>query len=145
MTNDFEIVKSRRIKKKDAEIEVEDGGIVDFQSSKNGRGKDKLLGAVADNFERIVDIASDIVEIEKMNAQADSFIRELKEKRRMLAEEADAYVKKIKVETDATVSKVEAIRLMMQDYYLHGKEGLTGEEFSKIIQEVINQIGISNE
>ena len=80
-----------------------------------------------------------------MKVKADTYIRELEEQRKMLETEADSYVKKLNAKTDSTVSKVEVIRRMMQDYYLHGKGQLSSEEFSKIIQDVIAKMGVSDE
>lgn len=133
MTEDFEIVQSTRGEIKNPEPVY--GTVLEVS------GKEHLLHAVADNFGRILDVASSIVEIERINAQADAYIKILEEKRKLLAEEADAYVKKVSANTQATVSKVEAIRYMMQDYYKSGQNKMSGEEFSKIITEIINQIG----
>ena len=72
-------------------------------------------------------------------------LNQWEEKRKLLEVEADSYVKKLNAKTDSTVSKVEVIRRMMQDYYLYGKGQLSSEEFSKIIQDVIAKIGVSDE
>lgn len=145
MAKDFEVRKTTR-RMMDNKIEHVTGEVVDNQKNNSSiSGKDQLLGAVADNFDRIVDIASSIVEIERLNAEADAHIRELEEQRKMLSEEADAYVKVLNAKTHNTVSKAEVVRQMMKDYYIHGKDGLSGEEFSKIITDVIAKIGDINE
>ncbi|MCR5107991.1 MAG: hypothetical protein K6B28_07480 [Lachnospiraceae bacterium] len=146
MARDFNYSKARRYEENDWDVEHVNGEIVDSPNSQFlTPGKEKLLGAVAENFGRIVDIASAIVEIERMDAQTDAYISELEEKRKMLAEEADAYVKIQNAKTNAVVSKVEIIRMMMQDYYNYGREGLSNEDFSKIMQQVISQMGVSDE
>lgn len=134
MANDFEIVQSTRGEIRNSEPI--------FEEVKDTSGKEHLLHAVSDNFSRIVDVASSIMEIESINAKADAYVKILEEKRKLLAEEADSYVKKVSVDTQAAVSKVEAIRFMMQDYYKSGQNKMSGEEFSKIITEIINQIGV---
>ena len=104
-------------------------------------GKEHMLHAVADNFGRILDVASSIVEIEKINVQANAYISELEEKRKMLVEETDAYVRKLEADTNSTVSKIEVIRQMMKDYYESGQKTLSGEEFSKVITDILNRMG----
>lgn len=124
---DFEIVPSTR-----DELSTGDS---------NSPGHDKLAGAAADNFGQILDLAASIVEIQKMQVQADSCISMLREQRLMLAQEAEAYVKKLNADTDATVNKLEVIRRMMNDYYHAGQSKLSGEEFSKIMSDVLDRMG----
>lgn len=40
----------------------------------NYSGVDQITGAIAENFDRIVDIAATVVEIQKMQVQADACI-----------------------------------------------------------------------
>lgn len=131
--NDFEIVPTTR-------------GVPSPQSHAQNparvlRGMDKLAGAAADNFDRILDAAFAITEIEKMKVQANVYITQLREQRKMLEEETKAYVAKVEAETDRTVQKVEVIRRIMQDYYRFGQDKLSGSEFSKIISDVLDQMG----
>lgn len=119
----------------------------DFEIVENTRGEldkssncDRLVGAVADNFGRIMDIAATIAEIQKMEVQVNGAISMLREKRLMLEQETEAYVKKLNTETDATIKKVELIRRMMCDYYNAGQSKLSGEEFSKIISDVLEHM-----
>lgn len=104
-------------------------------------GVDKLAGAVADNFGRILDIASSIAELEHMRIQSDIYRNELREKRLLLAEEAKAYIDSRKVEIDGTVDKLNCIRLLMRDYYRYGHYSLSSEDFSKIISNVLDRLG----
>ena len=124
---DFEIVTSSR------KLPVE--------YTPNGLGMDNLVNAAANNFDRILDIASSIVETRRMQVQAVACIHMLEEKRKTLVAEAEAYVKRVRTETDATVNKAEVIRRMMQDYYRSGRNSLTGDEFSRIISDVLNHMG----
>ena len=75
---DFEIVPTAR-------------GRLDNKIQQDAAGFDKLAVAAADNFDRILDIAATIVDIQKMQVQADACICMLHEQRLMLEEEAEAY------------------------------------------------------
>lgn len=150
MAKDFEIKESRRGLSDGTGIERVAGEIVEAPDKGLAvSGKDKLMGAVADNFGRILDLASSIAsskaEIDRMNAQADANIRELEEKRKMLETETEAYVKRINADTNATISKVDAIRALLNEYYACGKDTLSSEAFSSIIQDIISGIGFLNE
>ena len=124
---DFEIVPSTR-----GELST---------GSNTSPGAEKVLGAVADNFGRILDVASTVVEIQKLQVQAESCVSLLREQRLMLEQETEEYVKKLNAETDSTVNKAEVIRRMMHDYYSAGQSKLSGEEFSKIISDVLDHMG----
>lgn len=130
MTNnyDFEIVPSIR------------GGLID-KKQPSSAGLDKLASTAADNFDRILDVATTVVEIQKMQVQADACIGMLRENRLMLEQETEAYVKKLNAETDAAVNKVEVIRRMMHDYYTSGTTKLSGDEFSRIISDILDHMG----
>ena len=125
---DFEIVPTAR-------------GRLDNKIQQDAAGVDKLAVAAADNFDRILDIAATIVDIQKMQVQADACICMLHEQRMMLKEEAEAYVKKLQAETSATINKAEAIRKMMNDYYYSGYDKLSGDEFSAIISNILDHMG----
>lgn len=125
---DFEIVPSTR------------GGLAN-KPQQGSEGLDKLASAAADNFDRILDVATTVVEIQRMQVQADTYIGILRENRLMLEQETEEYVKKLNAETDATVNKVEAIRRLMHDYYTSGTTKLSGDEFSKIISDVLDHMG----
>lgn len=131
--NDFEVIPSTRTVPS-PQVQTPDSALISPKV-------DKLAGAVADNFGRILDVACAITEIEKMKVQANVYVTQLREQRLMLEEETRAYVTKIEAETDRTVQKVEVIRRMMQDYYRFGQDKLSSSEFSKIISNVLEQMG----
>ena len=56
----------------------------------NNQYGDKLGDAVAENFDKILDLASDIVEIRKMKIQSDTVIAHMQETRKQLLTEAEA-------------------------------------------------------
>lgn len=102
----------------------------------------RVTDAVVDNFDKILDLASDIVDIQKMKVQSDAVINQMREQRERLKEETNDYVNRVKAETDKTVSHMEIVSKMMQDYYnCGGNNKLPAEEFSKIIIQVINKLG----
>ena len=125
---DFEIVPSTR-------------GRLANEMQYSSAGLNKLASAAADNFDRILDVATTVVEIQRMQVQADACVALLREQRLMLEQETEAYVKKLNAETDATVNKVEVIRRMMHDYESSANSKLTGDEFSKIISDVLDHMG----
>lgn len=131
--NDFEVIPSTRTVPS-PQVQTPDSALISPKV-------DKLAGAVADNFGRILDVACAITEIEKMKVQANVYVTQLREQRLMLEEETRAYVTKIEAETDRTVQKVEVLRRMMQDYYRFGQDKLSSSEFSKIISNVLEQMG----
>ena len=126
---DFEIIPSTRGKL--------------AERGKLASGMDRVAAAAADNFDRILDVAFAVVEIQKMQVQADASIRMLREKRLMLETETAAYVNRINAETHATVSKLEVIRRMMNDYYHADQDKLSGDEFSKLILDVLDRLEAS--
>ncbi|WP_028330987.1 hypothetical protein [Brachyspira alvinipulli] len=137
---DFELKKSTRsIKKIDDAINpeiVKDNNSVAFK----GQNADKLINAAADNFDSILQIASDIVSIQKIKAQSEAIVRELDAKGNYLIKEAQAYVAKKEADTNQTIKKMEVVRLMMKDFYEHAPSNITGDEFSKIIIQFIDKI-----
>ena len=133
MNLDFEIVPSRRTNsmtdKRDAAIPLD--------SLNNSRIGD----AIADNFAQIVDIASNIVEIEKMKFQSEAVLRQMEESRKNLLAEAEAYVARKNAETDSVIRKMQIIKDMMRDFYQYNDKGkLSGEDFSRIIKSICDEM-----
>lgn len=132
MIKDFEIVSGTRNKSVDKTSEK-----TVIPEVLNSRAVD----VVADNFDKIVELASSIVEIKKMKVQSDAVIRQMEVTKETLLAEAEAYAIRVKSDTDKTVKKMEVVSNMMQQFYEHDKSNkLSGEEFSKIIIEVINKL-----
>ena len=101
---------------------------------------EKLGDAVADNFDKILDLASDIVEIRKMKMQSDAVIAHMQETRKQILTEAEAYCMKKEKDTKNVVEKMSIVREMMNDFYRQKDAPLTSEDFCKIITEVVNQM-----
>lgn len=107
---------------------------------------DKALDIVSDNFDSIMNLAESIVEIQKMKVASDACIKKMVEDRKMLEAEAEAYAKKKRADTSSVVERMNVIRSMMQDFYVHSQGNLSGDDFCKIITEVVNQMGrVENE
>ena len=134
----FEIVEGKRGR----QSELLRGEVIPPQSYlPAGIGADKMLGAVADNFDKILRLASDIVSIQKMHMQSDIVIKQMREAREQLLAETKCYAEKKDADTKSVVEKMKVIRDMMNDFYQHASQNLTSEDFSKIITEVVNQMG----
>lgn len=126
MTNDFEIVESTRTR---GELK---------ESTKN-----KLEDALADNMGKIIDIAKDVVDIQRMRVQSEAILAKMAEDRKMLTAEAEAYVMKKNADTKTVVDKMKVIQDLLRDFYAYNQvsaSGLSGEEFTKIISDIIQSM-----
>lgn len=59
----------------------------------------------------------------------------------MLLAEAQAYVEKKKADTNSVVEKMNVVRTMMLDFYTHSNGNISGDDFCRIISEMVNQMG----
>ena len=136
MSRDFEIVQSRR-----KSPTVYQGDVIDspcLSSQNNSR----IGAAIADNFGRILDLASDIVEIEKMKVQSEAVLKQMEESRKNLLAEAEAYATKKNADTDSVIQKMQMVRDMMRDFYQYNNNAnLSGEDFSRIISSIVSEMG----
>lgn len=133
MSRDFEMVKSRRNipspKQDDVTI---------ISPRQNSRMED----AIAENFGQILELASDILEIEKMKVQSDAVLRQMEESRKNLLAEAEAYATKKNADTNGVVQKMQTVREMMRDFYQYNNNSkLTSEDFSRIISSIVSEMG----
>lgn len=130
---DFEIVESSR---DNTVIDRVQGEIVPQNNNS------KMVDAVADNFGEILNIASSIVEIEKMKVQSDAVIRKMEEDRKNLLAEAEAYATKKNADANGVVQKMQIVRDMMRDFYeCNTNANLSGEDFSRIISSIVSEMG----
>lgn len=134
----FEIIESgTRIP-----VTTEKGNSTPAPSQKDTPTKgDKALDMLSDNFENILNLAGNIVEIEKMKGATDACLKKMAEDRKRILDEAQAYVIKKDGDTRSVVDRMNVIRSMMQDFYAHNQGNLSGDDFCKIITEVVNQMG----
>lgn len=121
--SDFEVVSGRRMN----EVKVKE---LELPSAR----KDI-------NFDKILDLASDIVEMGKMKVQSDAIIQKMAEDRKYLLAEAEAYVIKKQSDTEQMAEKMNFIKDMMNQFYKHNDNKISGDEFSKIMRDIIKEIG----
>ncbi|GKU25196.1 hypothetical protein [Clostridium folliculivorans] len=129
--NGFEFVESRRMKK----VSNNDNGPVVVE-----RGN-KVVDKVVDNFENILSLAGDIVEIKKMQVQSDAILAKMKEDRENLLAEAKAYAERKNADTNSVVEKMKVIQSMMKEFYQFNNSNMSGEDFSRVISEIVTQMG----
>lgn len=103
----------------------------------------KVVDTVVDNFGSILNLAYDITEIYKMKVQSDAVISKMEQDRKTLLAEAEAYAIRKNVDTNSIIEKMKLIQEMMRDFYKYNNSNMSGEDFSKIISDVINQLGNS--
>lgn len=136
MSRDFEMVKSRR---NTPAPTVEQGKVDELTPSQNNSS---IKGAIADNFGHILDLVSNIAEIEKMKVQSNAVLRQMEESRKNLLAEAEAYVTKKNADTNSVIQKMQYVREMMRDFYQYNNNAnLSGEDFSRIISSIVSEIG----
>ncbi len=134
MSRDFEIVKSQRGLPSETPPETPEI-IVPSRSQRIGE-------VVANNFDHILDLASNIVEIQKMKVQSEAIISQMRESREQLMAEAKAYAIKKNADTNDKIQKMQLIRQMMCDFYQNSNNSnLSGEEFSRIINSIVSEMG----
>ncbi len=102
---------------------------------------DKAMDILANNFDNILELAGSIVEIQKMKVASEACLAKMAEDRKRILEEAQAYATKKRADTASVVERMNVIRSMMQDFYAHSQGNLSGDDFCKIITEVVNQMG----
>lgn len=128
MSKEFEIIESTR---RTNDIEL---------ASQNS----KVADALADNMGSIIEIARDIIDIQKMKVQSEAVLAKMEQDRKMLLAEADAYVMKKTVDTKSVVDRMKIIQELLRDFYSYNQKsatGLSGEEFTKIISDVLATMG----
>lgn len=93
-------------------------------------GVDKIAGAVADNFPRILSLAEGIAEIKKMQVQSEAVLKQMDKQRENLLAEAEAYVRKKNADTNDVVEKMKVVSDMMNNYYRYsGNANISGNDF----------------
>lgn len=127
------------------ENKVEYGEVLTEAASPSGdisvSGTDKLIGAVADNFGRILSIAEEIVSINKIHEQTEATVKILAEQRKNLLTEAEVYIKKKDADTKAMISKMEMANRLMEGYYRQrATTNITPEEFGQVIGIIMEKI-----
>ena len=99
------------------------------------------MDMLSNNFENILKLAGSIIEIQKMKVASEACLMKMAEDRKRIIDEAHAYAVKKRADTNSVVDRMNVIRSMMQDFYAHSQGNLSGDDFCKIITEVVNQMG----
>ena len=102
---------------------------------------DKAMDMLANNFDKILDLAGRIVEIQITKKTSEARLKEMAEYRKQILDEAQAYAIKKRADTNSVVDRMNVIRSMMQEFYAHSQGNLSGDDFCNIITEVVNQMG----
>ena len=104
-------------------------------------GVDKIAGAVAENFPRILSLAEGIAEIKKMQVQSEAVLKQMDKQRENLLAEAEAYVRKKNADTNDVVEKMKVVSDMMNNYYRYsGNANISGNDFRMIISDIVNSM-----
>lgn len=134
MSRDFEVVQSRR-----NTPAVDQGDVIVLPAAQNNS---RIGDAIADNFGQILDLASNIVEIEKMKVQSAAVLKQMEESRKNLLAEAEAYATRKSADTDSVIQRMQIVREMMRDFYQYNNNAnLSGEDFSRIISSIVSEMG----
>lgn len=111
------------------------------QNTKELTKGEKAMDMLSNNFENILNLAGSIVEIQKMKVASEACLAKMAEDRKRILDEAQAYAVKKRADTSSVVDRMNVIRSMMEDFYAHSQGNLSGDDFCKIITEVVNQMG----
>lgn len=121
--------------------ERKEGKLPEKQMNIPSKG-DKAMDMLSDNFGNILNLVSNIVEIKKTIVVSETVLEKMREDRKRLETEAQAYALKMGADTTAVVERMNVIREMMNDFYEHNSNGnLTSKDFCEIIKEVVLQMG----
>ena len=99
---------------------------------------------ISENFESIVNLASQYMEIKKGKVETDNQVKLLEQARKQLVTEAEVYCMKKDRETKDVVQRMMIIREMMNDFYAAAQQSqqpITSADFRIIITEIVNQMG----
>lgn len=132
MSHDFEITPSIR------NIPVSKDTVIEVVPSENTK---TIQNSIAENFDKILSLASDIIEIKKMKEQTEAISRKMEEYRKCLLTEAEAYISKKNADTDHMIRKMQVVREFMRDFYQYNHTNLSGDDFSRIITSIVNEMG----
>lgn len=113
------------------------------ESQKNNSvsNSSKMVDALTNNFGTILELVGNVLEMQKMKTASDAVLAKMAEDRKKLLDEAQAYAIKKRADTSSVVERMNVIRSMMQDFYAQSDGNMSGEDFCKIITEVVNQMG----
>ena len=107
----------------------------------------KALDIVGDNFESIVGLATEIVNLRKMKIQTKATLQIMESKRRDLEQETESYVRKLKAETNSTLdimdkntANLKVISVMMNDYNKQSNPSIPSDDFKSLIESILEKV-----
>ncbi len=130
MSDDFEIVKGTRNSEVGRAVKEAIGGLSDAS-------KDKLVDGVVGSMPEIINLAGQLVDIKKINAESDAVVAEIEAKTEALRVETENYVKRVEADTNKTLSKTEQYRILLNDFYKNNNGAMSGEVFAEIMKNII--------
>ena len=138
----FEIVESQNaiIEQPKVEIVKQESGNQQVDLKKL-EVKEHAIKGLTEGFEKIMKLATEITEIKKMKIQGELILQKMDKDRELLMTEAQVYAEKKNADTKSVVDRMNIIRGMMQDFYAQSNQRITGEDFSCLITEIVNQMG----
>lgn len=131
----FEIVESGRRMPENSDV------LIPTSTDKNTPTKgDKAMDMLSDNFDNILNLAGSIIEIKKMKVASEACLKKMAEDQERILAEAHAYAVMKRADTSSVVERMNLVRSMMLDFYAHNNGSISGDDFCKIITEVVNQM-----
>lgn len=133
------------IQKADDNLPVTDAEVVtDVQPVKGDvvkkqDDKPTLKDAVVSNFPKILDLASDILDIIGTKVKTSAEIAKMEQTRLNLIAETEKYVKEYEAETHRKLSKIDKVSLMLRDYNNCVNPKMTSADFTKVISDIIEK------
>lgn len=137
----FEIKKSTR----SIPAEYEDVQKIEVTKPKDGKdvalsSKEILARGFADSIPDMVDLAKDIVSIEKMKVATEGQVKLLEQKRKQLLDEAEAYTRKLNADTNKMISKSEQIRLTLEQVFTKAGDKMSGDDLARTISAIVESM-----
>lgn len=111
------------------------------ENDKNYNENKEVINSIACNMGSIINLAQNMLELERMKVQSDAILEKMKQDRETLIAEAEAYAKRKNADTNSVVERMRIIQDMMRDFYQYNNSSMSGEEFSKVISDIITQMG----
>lgn len=117
-------------------VQTVNAEVVDNKPDRVGQA----LDIAQDTVPRLIDLVQSYLEIKKIREMSDAQIAQMREMRKALLDEAEAYVMKKQADTNAVIDQMEEVRLMMQDFYAHSDGKMSGDAFCKVMTEIVKQM-----
>lgn len=125
-----EVNSSRSVQQYEDEVEV----VAEKKTPPEVSAQDKMFSAVAENFDKILYIAENIVNIQAVRVKTKAQVELLEQERKNLLAEAEAYAIKKNQDTIHMVKKLEIFRDVMNAFINSPHPNMTVEEFRETLK-----------